>query len=318
MATTNGWLDIPVRGGVHGWVLLLALVLFTRSLAGPARSGAGVVVVISNRAAAYQEAVEALRSVLAGAGVGSIEVTLDRGNAAPQLLRALEGKPELLVAVGSPAAEAVGALDSSLPVVATMVLGEVRHALEGKQPAATIALDLPPDLVLSRLKQLYPKKTRIAVARGPGLSDATVAAIRAQARELGYEVQILECPGPKQLLEGLGPLRGHADFLWCFPDSALYAGPVVSELILRSIRVGLPLIGFSEGMVRAGALIGFYPDYGDVGRQTAEAVLRMLQGDPLPARHGPRKFRGAVNERVMRVLGLEPARGGAGGLEVVR
>jgi putative ABC transport system substrate-binding protein len=297
-------------------MLALVLVLLTRSLAGPPRPGAGVLVVTSPLARDYVEAVEGLRELLTAAGVASAEVALGARESRSRLASALAGKPDLVVAVGSQAVEAVAMLDAEVPVVATMVLAAANGA--GKRPAAAITLEVPPEAVLRRLKQLYPARRRIAVLRGPALSDAAVAAIRAQARELDFKVRFVDCPGPKQLLEALGPLRGQADFLWCFPDSALYAGPVVSQLILDSIRLDLPLIGFSEGMVRAGALIGFFPDYRDVGRQTAEAVLRMLDGNPVPLQQHPRKTRVAVNERARRVLGLEHARGAETGLEIVR
>ncbi len=313
----NVWPTLPWRGGrFRGGTLLLGLALLVRCLAGPPRTAAGVLVVTSYRAPAYEEAVEGLRDVLARARIATREVALDRQGAAGELVRELAGKPAMVVAVGSPAVRAVVALDPEPPVLATMVLAAPDAA--GRPPAAALTLEVPPEVVLRRLRQLYPSRTRVAVLRGPALSDADAAAVRTHARELGFAVRFIDCPGAKQLLEALASLSGGADWVWCFPDSALYAGPLVSELILASVRRGLPLIGFSEGMVRAGALIGFFPDYCDVGRQTAEAVVRALEGEPPAPRQRPRKFRTAVNERVMRVLGLEPARGSLTGVEIVR
>ena len=65
------------------------------------------------------------------------------------------------------------------------------------------------------------------------------------------------------------------------------------------------MIGFSEGFVRAGATIGFYPDYADIGVQTAEAVKRYLSDQGASKLEAPRKIRLAVNERVLRILGID-------------
>jgi ABC-type uncharacterized transport system substrate-binding protein len=65
------------------------------------------------------------------------------------------------------------------------------------------------------------------------------------------------------------------------------------------------VIGFSEGFVRAGATVGFYPDYADIGAQTAETVKRYLSDQEVSRVEAPRKMRMAVNDRVLRILGIE-------------
>jgi len=53
--------------------------------------------------------------------------------------------------------------------------------------------------------------------------------------------------------------------------------------------------------------MGVYPDFREVGTQTAEAVRNYLAGRTLPVLESPRVFRVAVNQRVQRLLGLEPS-----------
>lgn len=281
------------------------------------REGTEVLVVSSSGAPAYRAAVKGLESALSGTGVRLVEVTVDQ-QAGVELSGQLARRPALVVAVGSAAVEAVSSIEHDRSVVATMVLAPEKDTPETGKVAAAITLDVPPDTVLARLKRIYPERKRIAVVRGPALTAADVAEVQAQARKHGYEVRVVEVAGPKELLEALGPLRERFDFVWCFPDNALYHGPVVPALILAAIRQGLPLIGFSEGMVRAGALVGFYPDYRDVGVQTGETVLRRLEGEPVTARQRPRAVKAAVNERVSRVLGARFTPDHSAELEIVR
>ena len=326
----SGWDDlvevVPMQGLVPARIparahprtaMFLAGLLAAGWLVAAIREDTEVLVVSSSRPPAYRAAVEGLESALNGTGVRLVEVAVDQP-AGVELPGQLARRPALVVAVGSAAVEAVSSIEHDRPVVATMVLAPAAATPEAGKVAATITLDVPPATVLERLKGMYPERKRIAVVRGPALTAASVAEIQAQARKHGYEVQVLEVAGPKDLLEAVGPLRERFDFVWCLPDNTLYHGPVVPALILAAIRQGLPLIGFSEGMVRAGALVGFYPDYWDVGVQTGETVLRRLEGRPVAARQRPRTVKTAVNERVSRVLGARFAPGNSAELEIVR
>ena len=67
----------------------------------------------------------------------------------------------------------------------------------------------------------------------------------------------------------------------------------------------------SPWFVRAGAAVGVYPDFRDIGAQTAQLAERQLSGQAVTAEEGPRKVVVAVNQRVIRLLGVEyePRRG---------
>lgn len=300
------------------WAALLSLLLPAGSLADPPVRPGQVLVVGSSRAPAYQEAIEGIGSALSDAGVAFRVLTLDASGNPDQVGALLGARPVAVVAVGSPALEVIRASQPDLPVLATMVLGAVGAGRQPREPVVTLTLEVPAGVVLARLRTLYPKRNRIAVVRGPALASSTVAEIRSEARKHGFAIEVIDAPGPKDLLDRLATLRDRADFLWCFPDSALYQGPLVPALVLAAIRNRLPLIGFSEGMVRAGALVGFYPDYHDVGLQTGEALVRRLAGTALASYQHPRKVNWAVNERVTRVLGLPWAANAAPELLVVR
>src|SRR5439155_12542951 len=113
---------------------------------------------------------------------------------------------------------------------------------------------------------------------------------------LGYTLEIVECSGPRDVLAAFGTLRARVDFVWCLPDNALFPSAAIPPILLASIRNQLPVIGFSEGFVRAGAAVGFYPDYADIGAQTAETVKRYLSKQDVSGVEPPRKIRMAVND----------------------
>lgn len=280
--------------------LLSALLLF--GLSTEAQQTREVLVITSSGAAAYVQAGEGLQAVLTSAGVRTR--TVDPAGGAAAISQALAYRPTVVVAIGSPAIDAVRSSGYVGPLVATMVMESALEDVHEGEFAAAVVLDVHPSQALVRLNALFPGRMRIALVRGPAMSQAKADSIRTEAARLGYQLQIVECPTPKVLLDKLSSLRGKHDFIWCFPDNSLYRGPIVSALILSALRQGLPLIGYSEGMVRAGALVGFYPDYQAIGRQAAEPTLALLGGRQFVRLQYPLTMPEAVNERVMRVLGV--------------
>src|SRR5579872_5339677 len=211
----------------------------------------------------------------------------------------------VIIAIGTEALQLVAAQRSEVPVISTMVL----RNKAGAQPptlklAATIVLDVPVQVLLARLKQVFPGKTRLGIIRNPSSGGPTAAAIESHAQQLGFTVRVVDCPGAEQLLAAFLTLKGQVDFVWCLPDGVLYNSATIKPLILASIENRLPLIGFSESFARAGAAVGVYPDFRDVGQQTGETALQIVSGQTIWALEGPRKVKLALNQSVLRLIGL--------------
>ncbi|PYT20684.1 MAG: hypothetical protein DMG58_33540, partial [Acidobacteria bacterium] len=143
--------------------------------------------------------------------------------------------------------------------------------------------------------------------RNPALGGLNSAPLPTRSQLQGFTVRVVECSGADQLLAALDSLKGQVDFVWCLPDGTLYNSATIKPLILASIEHRLPLIGFSENSTRAGAAVGIYPDFRDIGQQTGEVARQVLDGQPLHAPQGPRRLRVAVNQSVLRLLGLRYA-----------
>jgi ABC-type uncharacterized transport system substrate-binding protein len=79
----------------------------------------------------------------------------------------------------------------------------------------------------------------------------------------------------------------------------------VYGLLLTTYRAQVPVVGFSEGLVKAGALLGLFSTAQQMGKQGAEIVSRVLAGDAgLPAPQYPRYFTVRINNSVARSLGI--------------
>jgi ABC-type uncharacterized transport system substrate-binding protein len=304
----------------HSILVLVALVggpWAARGICQEPRNGSAAVTIVASTAVeAHRAAIEGIRAALAKSSIEIrvVDLSQSRGEK-PSAGRFAAPGTRVIIAVGTEALQLVVAQRPEIPVISTMVLRAGSSAASNKAGAegpavilaATVVLDVPAPVLLARLKQVFPGKTRLGIIRNPSAGGPTAAALEARAQQLGFTVKVIDCPGAEQLLAAFLALQGKVDFVWCLPDAALYNSATIKPLILSSIEHRLPLIGFSESFARAGAAVGAYPDFRDVGLQTGEAAQQILSGQAARPVEGPRKLKIAVNLSVLRLLGLRYA-----------
>jgi putative ABC transport system substrate-binding protein len=223
----------------------------------------------------------------------------------------------VIIAVGSEALEIVNAGHPTVPVISTMVLrntADKDHSLA--RVAATVSLDGSVEDMATRLKKIFPGKTRLGIIRNPAAGPHSSAQLQARVQSLGYVVKVVDATGPEQRLPALMSLKGQVDLVWCIPDGLLYNSVTIKPLILASLENRLPLVGFSESFARAGAALGVYPDFYDIGLQTGEAARQIIENQPVRVPDGPRKLKLALNQSVLRLFGLRYSATAAEGAEI--
>ena len=95
-----------------------------------------------------------------------------------------------------------------------------------------------------------------------------------------------------------------SDLLLLVPDPVVANADTVYGLLLTSYRAQIPVVGYSEGLLNAGALVSLFSTARQQGRQGAEIVGRLLAHEALPTPQHPRYFTVRVNASVARSLGL--------------
>ncbi|PWU07791.1 MAG: hypothetical protein C5B51_09030 [Terriglobia bacterium] len=260
---------------------------------------AGVLVAYESGVEAFSQALNGLK---AGLGPGNLHaMDVRAAGAGSELARSLSARDaRLLVAMGSESVALVRSRNPGIPVVATMVL----HAPDDNLGAHVI-LDLPLQKVLGVMRVLLPQHRRVGIIRSRLRAYETAEILEAAARKEGFTAIVVDCEGPGGLLKAVATFSGRVDILLCLPDAELYNAVTIKPLMLASLGHRLPVVGFSPAFVRAGAVVGIYPDYEDIGRQTAEMALRIMRGEGRGFEEGPRKVHAAVNERVARLLGID-------------
>lgn len=259
-----------------------------------------VLVVCEPGVEAYNDALSGVTAVLSPDTFRQMDAgskTFDRDFA-----RALEDETRVVIAVGGRALSKVRGHHPGVPIVSVMV----PHGSAVERGVRRVDLDIPVAAQLAAMKSLWPGRLRAGLVRNSAQSRYPVEVLSAIARKEGFSLLVLDCDGPASLLKAIAAFRGRVDFVLCPPDSELYNSVTIKPLVMASLEQRLPLVGSSQAFVRAGAAAGIFPDYADLGRQAAEAALRLLRGDDRGgANESPRKVLVAVNQRVIRLLGVE-------------
>ncbi|HUT74538.1 MAG TPA: ABC transporter substrate-binding protein [Armatimonadota bacterium] len=219
--------------------------------------------------------------------------------------------PQVVLVLGTEAAQQVGKAVGDIPVVFAMVVDPVQSKLMDNpgRPGGNMTgvhLEIPASETLQALRRVVPTVRIVGVIYDPSNSEPEVDEITAGARSVGLRVVAQAVRSAAEVPAAAGKLRGKVDAIYAPIDTTVYSPQSAKYVLLFAVRNGLPVAGFSPNLVQAGALLALYPDYTDIGRQAGYLALRIISGEA-PGRIpvvGPRKSLLALNLSVARALGL--------------
>ncbi len=287
-------------------LLLVSFCLTLFACAG-ASAATSVVIVSSERSAAYMEAAQALIGELERQGVSRHDVThLDSSEWNVQ--RALSAR--LYVALGAEAADRLARSALAAPVLCTLLpRSSFERVLQrsGRKVSAQFSalyLDQPMSRQMELIRLALPAARRLGVLWGaePAPEAATLKAL---AQTHGLRVTEAAIKDEQSIFPALKSVLEDADLLLAVPNPGVYNSSSIQNILLTSFRAKVPMLAFSPAYVRAGALLALHAAPAQIGLQAATLALAALGGKGLPEPPVYSKdFQISVNEYVARSLGL--------------
>lgn len=257
-------------------------------------AGSPVSVIYRSGSEAFADAVDALKKRIESGGC--VCHLLDLAGAGERILNA---PCQLMVAMGGEALEKAAQAKQGTATIASMALrSDIDRRSGGLNVVGRMMLDIPAYQIAAEAVAVLGAKTRLAMIRNPQSQNIVDSGPLRNG-----SLQIVDCVKAEDLLPRFLSLRSKVDAVIAAPDATLYNSATVKPLILASLENRLPVIGFSTSFVRAGAAIGIYPDFREVGKQTGDLVIRTLAGETLKD-ETPRRLVVGVNPQVVRLLGL--------------
>lgn len=315
-------------------LLLLSAMIFIigggfTALSAAVRKGPIKRVAVFAFAPPFMKAYEGLRAGLAGHGYKLDEEIIfdvhclnqDISNVALLTEAAVAADYDLIFSVTTPVTQAVQAALISrgidIPVVFTSVadplgskiVSDLRHPGGNFTGVSHLSIELLAQRLLL-FKKAFPALRRVAVFYDPDeeISKRAFAQgyLLQAAGDAGIDLVVNQVRSHNEILNCCRNFtEGQADALFMLPDALSVAH--FNELLELSHRFKIPLMVIDNMLLERGGVIGYSPDFYEVGFQAATMVEQIFKGI-LPgdiAVQNPEKVKLVVSLKEARLLGLE-------------
>src|SRR5256885_11283317 len=203
----------------------------------------------------------------------------------PALASELVGvKPDVLFPIGGDVAPFVSKATRTIPIVFVMsadpfqlgVVGSVARP-GGNATGFTFLQDELASKRLELLKKVAPRISRVAFLSNPDHPDNELAVAQGAATTLGVHLQPIEMRGPGDLDGALQAItKASIDALYVVASRQTVAS--LPRIVDFATKNELPLAGGWGAWAQAGGLLSYGPNVGEVVRNAATYVDKILKG----------------------------------------
>ncbi|MCF1367799.1 MULTISPECIES: ABC transporter substrate-binding protein [Burkholderia cepacia complex] len=204
---------------------------------------------------------------------------------AAQIARKFVGdKPDVIVAIATPAAQSVVAATKSVPVVYSGVTDPVAAQLvKGWGPSGTnvtgVSDKLPLDRQVALIKRVVPNAKTVGMVYNPGEANSVVVVKELKEILAKQGMTLKEAAAPRTV--DIGPaaksLIGKVDVIYTNTDNNVVSAYEALVKVANEARI--PLVAGDTDSVKRGGIAALGINYGDLGRQTGKVVARILKGE---------------------------------------
>jgi putative tryptophan/tyrosine transport system substrate-binding protein len=244
-----------------------------------------------------------------------VEYQTAQGNmgTAAQIVRKYVGeRPDVIVTLTTPMAQAALSATKEIPVVFIVVTDPVGAKVVPRfnKPGgnATGVSDLAPiELQVRLMTEFVPALKRLGVLYNPGLDGSRyqLEVIKKLAAPRGIAIVEAAVPNSNDAIASMRSLVGKVDAVWIPNDVTVYAALEAVAKVAQERKI--PLFTGETRSVERGAVASIGFDYTAVGHSAAKLVAQVLGGKK-PGDLDvvvPDAFRTVVNQRAAQATGLE-------------
>ncbi len=204
---------------------------------------------------------------------------------AAQIARKFVGdRPDAIVAIATPAAQAVAAATRDVPLVYSAVTDPAAAQLvKGWEASGTNVTGVSDELSLDKqielIKQILPNAKRVGMVYNPGEANSAIVVQRMKELLPKYDMTLVEAAAPRTVDVGAaaGRLAGSVDVIYTSTDNNVVSA--YEALVKVGNETKTPLIAADTDSVKRGAIAALGLNYHDIGRQTGKIVVRILNGE---------------------------------------
>lgn len=204
---------------------------------------------------------------------------------AAQIAKKFAGdKPDAIVAIATPSAQAVAAATKEIPVIYSAVTDPVAAKLVASLEASGtnvtgVSDHLPLEPQIELMKKLVPGLTSVGYVYSPGEVNSTVVMDQLKA-ELGKQnIALNAVPAQRStdVLTAARSLGGKAQLVYTSLDNNVVAA--YESMYKAANEIKVPLLAADTDSVARGAVAALGINYETLGKETGKIVARVLKGE---------------------------------------
>ncbi len=267
---------------------VLCAVLVTGMLPAFSEGPAVIAVVLSRDIAPYRDALEGFEAHLAAAKRPAklLDFNIEAWSHDPASLiaRIREKRPALILTLGSAATDFVAGQIRDIPIVFSLVLpstgrGSLEKLRDDHRNLSGATMEIPLSVQFEKIRAVIPEARRLGVLYDPQVSGPVIDAARRIAAGAGLELVPISVASEGDVVRETEDLAERVDILWSVADSTVFTPQGLKHILLSTLRNRIPFVGLSPAFVKAGALLALSCDYEDIGKQSGEIAVRILDGE---------------------------------------
>jgi len=104
--------------------------------------------------------------------------------------------------------------------------------------------------------------------------------------------------------KSLSKLLSRIDSLLLLPDTTVINRTTINSLVLDSYHKQIPLLGYSQSLVKAGAMLAIFSTPEQLGEDSAKLIARIASGKRIAIHNYPQQFTISVNYKLSRAYGI--------------
>ena len=224
-----------------------------------------------------------------------LNITIDQQNAqgdqsACQTIatKLVNDKNDLILAIATPAAQAVAGATSDIPVLGTAITDFAESGLVNDNAAPGTNVSGTSDLTpikeqIDLLKKILPDAKTVGILYCSAEDNSRIQADMAKEAcdNLGLSHEVFTVSSTNEIQTVVESMVGKVDVIYAPTDNVIANGMATVAMVATENK--LPIICGEAGMVDKGGLATYGIDYYQLGRMTGEMALSILKGESSPA-----------------------------------
>ncbi len=192
-------------------------------------------------------------------------------------------KNDLILAIATPAAQAVANATKDIPILVTAVTdpADAKLVASNEAPGGNVSgtSDLTPcEAQIELLTKLVPTAKKVAMLYNSSESNSAfqVGLAKKAAAELGLETVDYTVSSSNEIQQVVESMIGKVDAIYAPTDNMIAAGMATVSMVANANNI--PVIVGESGMVEQGGLATYGLSYYELGKLTGKQAAKVLEG----------------------------------------